>query len=104
MDYIIIIYITQISTLYFENKFWDVLDKAKLVGEELCQGKNDFKVAVYNYGLFLAPKIKYCLSIDKHGIIQEHKTFQCSNGSVRLLDCSQYFEAIEGKKSICVVT
>ena len=29
------------GSLYFEKRLWDVLDKAKLVGEELCQGKND---------------------------------------------------------------
>ena len=38
------------------------------------------------YGLFLAPKIKYCLTIDEYGIISEHKTFKGFTDSKRLLD------------------
>ena len=52
------IYYTDIDSLYIEKKFWDVLDKANLVGENLCRGKNDFKSGGVFYGLFLAPKIK----------------------------------------------
>ena len=26
-----------------EKKNWDVLDKTRLVGSDLCQGKNDYK-------------------------------------------------------------
>ena len=74
------------------------MDKAKLVGEELCQGKNDYKTGGFFYGLFLAPKIKYCLTIDDYGIIQEHKTFKGFNDSKRLLDRSQYFKMIDGEK------
>ena len=83
---------------YIEKKYWDVLHKAKLVGEELCQGKNDYKTGGIFYGLFLAPKIKYCLSIDNYGNIQEHKTFKGFNYSKQLLDRSQYFKMIEGKE------
>ena len=50
----------------------NVLDKATLVGEELCRGKNDYKTGGIFYGLFLAAKIKNCLTTDKHGSIQEH--------------------------------
>ena len=83
--------------MYIEKKYWNVLEKANLV-EELFQGKNDYKTGGIFYGLFLAPKIKYCLTIDDYGIIQEHKTFKRFNDSKRLLDRSQYFEMIEGKK------
>ena len=27
------------DSLYMEKKYWDVLNKANLVGEEFCQGK-----------------------------------------------------------------
>ena len=37
------IFYTDTNSLYIEKKYWDVLDKANLVGEELCQGKNDYK-------------------------------------------------------------
>ena len=58
------IYYGDTDSLYVEKKYWDVLDKANLVGEELCQGKNDYKTGGIFYGLFLATKIKYCLTID----------------------------------------
>ena len=86
------------DSLYTEKKYWDVLDKATLVGEGFCQGKNDYKTGGTFYGLFLATKIKYCLTIDDYGITQEHKTFKGFNDSKQLLDRSQYFRMIEGKK------
>ena len=33
-----------------------MLDKANLIGEELCQGKSDYKTGGIFYGLILAPK------------------------------------------------
>ena len=51
------IYYTDTDSLYIE-KYWDVLDKANLVGDRLCQSKNDYKTGGVFYGLFLAPKIK----------------------------------------------
>ena len=85
--------------MYIEKKYWDVLEKANLVGDELCQGKNDYKTGGIFYGLYLAPKIKYCLTIHDYGIIQEHKTFKRFNDSNRLLDRSQNFKMKEGKKT-----
>ena len=35
------IYYKDTDSFYIEKKYWDVLDKSKLVREELCQGKND---------------------------------------------------------------
>ena len=92
------IYYTDTDSLYIEKKHWDVLDKANLVGDGLCQGKKDYKTGGIFYGLFLAPQKKYCLTIDDYGIIQEHKTFEGFNDHERLLDRSQYFNMIEGKK------
>ena len=77
--------------MYIEKKYWDVLDKANLVGDVLCHGRNDYKTGGIFYGLFLARKIKYCLTIDDYGIIQEHKSFKGFNDRERLLDRSQYF-------------
>ena len=71
------------DSLYIEKKDWDVLDKANFVGEGLCQGKNDYKTGGIFYGLFLAPKMKYCLTVDDYGIIQEHETFKGFNDSKR---------------------
>ena len=75
-----------------------MLDKANLVGEGLCQGKDDYKTGGIFYGLFLAPKIKPCLTMYETGNVQEHKTFRGFNDSKRLLDCLHYFKMIEGKE------
>ena len=69
-----------------------------MFGEISCQGENDFESGGIFYGLFLAPKIKYVLTINEFGIVQEHKTFKGFNNSKRRLDRSQYFKMIEGKK------
>ena len=63
----------------------------------MCQSKNDCETGGIFYGIFLAPKVKYCLTIDDYRIIQEHKTFKGFNDRNRLLDCSQYFELIGEK-------
>ena len=50
--------------------------KAGLVGKSLLQGKDDYVDCGIFYGLFLAPKVKYCLTISGNGFIEEHKTFE----------------------------
>ena len=92
------IYYGDTDSVNMEKKYWDVLDKANLVGEELCLGKNDYKTGGIFYRLFLAPKIKYCLTTDGYGILQKHKNFKGFTVSKRLLDRSQCFKMIEGKK------
>ena len=36
-------YYTDTDSLYNENKHWEKLNKANLVGKNLLQGKNDYK-------------------------------------------------------------
>ena len=97
------IYYGDTDSMYIEKKHWDVFDKANLVGKNLCQGRNDYKTGGIFYGLFLAPKIKYVLTIDDHGIIQQHMTFKGFNDSKRLLDRSQYFDMLKGKKTTAML-
>ena len=70
------VYYTDTDGLYIENKHWDKLSRAGLVGKNLLPGKNDYKDGGIFYGLFLAPKIKYCLTINKYAVIDENKTFK----------------------------
>ena len=70
------VYYTDTDSLYIENKHWDKLDTAGLVGMNLLKAKNDYKDGGIFYGLFLAVKIKYCLTINKYGVIDEHKIFK----------------------------
>ena len=80
------IYYGETDSLYIEKKYWDVLDKANLEGEEIRQGKSDYKIGGNIYGLFLAPKIDYVLTIHECGIVQQHMTFEGFNDSKRLLE------------------
>ena len=70
------VYYTDTDSFYIENKHWNKLDKAGLVGKNLLEAKNDYNDGGIFYGLFLAPKIKCCLTINKYGVIDEHKTFK----------------------------
>ena len=70
------VYYTDTDSLYIENKHWDKLKNLGLVGKNLLQGKNDYGDGGILYALFLAPKIKYCLIINKYGIISEKKCFK----------------------------
>ena len=75
-----------------------MLDKAKLVGKNLCHVKNDYKTGGTFYGLFLAPKLKYVLTTNEIGKFQQRMTLKGFNDCKRLLDRSQYFNMLEGKK------
>ena len=50
------VYYNETDGLYIENKHWDKLDKAGLVGKNRLQGKNDYKEGGIWYAVFLAPK------------------------------------------------
>ena len=93
------IYYGDTESLYIEKNYWDVLNRAELVGEELYEGKNGYKTSGIFYELILAAKIKYSLALDEFGIIQEHKIFKSLNDSKRLQDRFEQFNLIEGKKT-----
>ena len=97
------VYYTDCDSLYIENKHWDKLAEAGLVGKNLLQGKNDYKDGGIFYGLFLAPKIKYCLTINKYGVIDEHKTFKGFTNVSDNLDRKEYFKMYGGDKLVAKV-
>ena len=97
------VYYTDTDSLYIENKHWDKLDKAGLVRKNLLQGKNDYKDGGIFYALFLAPKIKYCLTINKYGVIDEHKTFKGFTNVSDNLDRKEYFKMADGDKLVAIV-
>ena len=92
------VYYTDTDSLYIENKHWDKLDQAGLVGKNLLQGKNDYKDGGSFYGLFLAPKMKYCLTIKEYAVIDEHKSFNGFTNVSDNLDRKEYFKMFSGNK------
>ena len=97
------VYYTDTDSLYIENKHWDKLDKAGLVGKNRLQGKNDSKEGGFWYGLFLAPKTKFCLTINKYVVIDEHKTFKGFTIVSDKLDRKEYFSMADGGRLIAKV-
>ena len=68
------------------------------MAKKILQSKNDFKDGRIFYGFFLAPKIKYCLIINKYGVIDEHKSFKVFTNVSENLDRKEYFEKFDGDK------
>ena len=97
------VFYTDTDSLYIENKHWDKLEKAGLVGKNLLQCQNDYKDGGIFYGLFLAPKIKYCLIINKYGVISEKKTFKGFKDVSDKLDRKEYFKMADGDKLVAKV-
>ena len=79
------------------------LDQAGLVGKNLLQSKNDYKDGGIFYGLFLGPKIKYCLTTNKYGVIDEHKTFKTFSNVSHNLDRKEFFKMADGDNLIAKV-
>ena len=94
------VYYTDIDSLLIENKHWDKLNKAGLVGENSLQGKNDYKDGGIFYGLFLAPKIKFCLTIYKYTVPDEHKTFKRFSIVSVILEKNENFKMVDGDNLI----
>ena len=97
------VYYTDCDSLYIENKHWDKLKNLGLVGKDLLQGKNDYKHGGIIYALFLAPKIKYCIIINKYGVISEKKTFKGFTNVSDNLDRKEYFKMADGDKLVAKV-
>ena len=53
--------------------------------------------------MFLAPKTKYCLTINKYGVIYEHKTFKVFTNVSDNLDRKENFKMFNGDKLIAKV-
>jgi len=97
------VFYTDTDSLYIENKHWDKLKEKNLVGKNRGQGKNDYGDGGIWYGLFLAPKIKFALTINKYGVIDEHKTFKGFTSVSDNLNRKEYFNMANGDKLIAKV-
>ena len=53
--------------------------------------------------MFLAPKIKHCFTINKYGVIDEHKTFKGFINESDNLDRKEYLKMYGGDKVIAKI-
>ena len=97
------VYYTDTDSFYIENKQWDKLDKAGLVGKALLQGKNDYRDGGIFYGLFLAPKIKRCLTVNRYGIVDKKKCLKGFTNVSEKLNRKEFFNIADGKNLIAKV-
>ena len=97
------VYYTDTDSLYIANKHWDKLKEKNFVGKNLLQGENDYGDGGIFYALFLAPKIKYCFTIIKFGIIDEKKCFKGFTNVSDNLDRKEYFKMANGDNLIAKV-
>ena len=96
-----VIFYTDTDSLYIENKHCRKLSEAGLFGKKRLQGENDYgEDSGIWYGLFLAPKIKFCVTINNFGVIQEHKIFKGFTNASDNLDRKEYFNMADGGKLI----
>ena len=86
------------DSVYIENNYWNEVDGAGLVVKNLLQSKNDNKDGGIFYGVFLAPKLRYCLIINKYGVIHEQKTFKSFTNVSDNLDRNEHFKWFDGDK------
>ena len=70
------IYSTDTDFLYIHKKYCFDLVDIGYVGNAISLGKNEYSNSETFHAWLVAPKIKYCLSIDDFGVILAKRTFK----------------------------
>ena len=69
-----------------------------MVGKDLFKSKNDYgENAGIVYGLFLAPKVKYCIVIEQNGILSQKTTFKGFNQNIKTITFKDFLDLEQGK-------
>ena len=74
-----------------------------MVGKNNLHGKNEYKDAGIIYSLFLAPKKKNCLTINKYCVFGEHQTFNWYTTVSENLYRKEFMEMFDGDELIAKV-
>ena len=75
-----------------------IISKKGLVGKDLFQSKNDYGWnAGVVYGLFVAPKVKYCIIINDYGILSQKTTFKGLNQNINNITFKDFPDLEQGK-------
>ena len=91
------IYYSDTDSIYTHKNDYEVLKTQGFIGKELFQSKNDSGDARIIYGLFLAPKIKYCLVINEIGVISQKTTFKGYDNNISRVGFKDLLDLERGK-------
>ena len=92
------IYYGDTDSVYIHKDDYNVLIAKGLVGKKLFQSKNDYgDSAGIIYGLFLAPKVKYCIIIDECGVLSQKTTFKGYNQNINNIKFKDFLDLEQGK-------
>ena len=72
--------------------------------KKLLECKNNCEDDDKFFGLLLAPKINYCLTKNKNGIVDEHKTFETSTNVFENQDGKEYIKSSDSDELIAKVS
>ena len=85
------IYNGDTDSVYIHKNDYKILNDKGLIGKDLGQSKNDYgDSAGIVYGLFLAPKVKYCITIDEFGVLSAKTTFKGYNQNINPITFKDY--------------
>ena len=73
------------------------------MGKFLLHWKNYYKARGNFYGLFLAAKVKHCVTKNKYGVVDEYKTFRRSTNVSENLDSKESSKMLDSDVLIAKV-
>ena len=83
-------------SVYIHRIDYNMLKEKGLVGEDLFRSKNDYgENAGIVYGLFSAPKIKYCIA--ENGALSQKTTFRGFNKNINNIISKDFLDLEQGK-------
>ena len=91
------IYYGDTDSVYIHKNDYNILDENGLIGKNRWQSKNDYgDNAGIVYGLFLAPKVKYCIVIDENGVLSQKTTFKGFNQNINDITFKDFLDLEKG--------
>lgn len=71
-----VVYYMDTDSLYIPSSAYKKLEAAGHIGSAMGQCKNDYGKGGIVFGLFIANKIKFCMTVTEEGVPEFHKTFK----------------------------
>ena len=71
-----VVYYMDTDSLYITSTAYTKLHEAGHIGSAMGQCKNDYGEGGIVFGLFIANKVKFCMTITEDGVPEFHKTFK----------------------------